>query len=152
MRLSRTTRYALRALVHLAKNGGDRIPAGELSRELDLPENYLSKTLHALAREGLLDANRGPGGGYRLASPPEEITLYDVLEPFETLDAERECVLGRPECSEENPCPAHSQWKEVAQEVAAFFRETTLADAVGDRPTIPRDPLPTDAPRGEGDN
>lgn len=152
MRLSRTTRYALRALVHLARHGGKRIPAGELSRELDLPENYLSKTLHALAREGLLDANRGPGGGYRLASPPGEIALSDVLEPFETLDAGRECVLGRPECSEEDACPAHAEWKDVANEVAAFFRETTLEDVVGDRPTSPRDALPTDAGREGSEN
>lgn len=152
MRLSRTARYALRAAVRLARNGDERIPAGELSRELDLPENYLSKTLHVLAREGVLDSIRGPGGGYRLASPPEEVSLLDVLEPFETIDANRECVLGRKECSEENPCPVHEEWKRVADRVAAFFRETTLAEVVGDRPTTPLDALPTDAPGEEADN
>lgn len=152
MRISRTARYAIRAVVQLARTGGDRVPAERLSRELDLPENYLSKTLHALAGEGVLDATRGPGGGYRLAVPPRDLPLLRIVEAFETLDANEECVLGRPECSESNPCPAHEDWKEVAGAVAAFFRETTVADVVGERPTGLGDHLPTDAGGGGREN
>lgn len=152
MRLSRTSRYALRAVVHLARSGGERIPAGKLSSELDLPENYLSKTLNALAHGGILDAARGPGGGFRLVRKPDELPLIEVIEPFETLGAGQECVLGRPECSEEDPCPAHEDWKRVASRIEAFFRETTVGDVVGDRPTPPFDALPTDAPRRESDD
>ena len=139
MRMTRTSRYAIRAIVELARQEGERVSAERLSRELDLPENYLSKTLHALAREGLLDSNRGPGGGYRLALPADELTLLEVIEAFETLDASRECVLGRKECSEENPCPVHGEWKEVAAPIVRFFRRTTVEEAagggVGERPT-----------------
>lgn len=156
MRLTRTSRYAIRAVVELARQGGERVVAEELSRELDLPENYLSKTLHALAREGVLDANRGPGGGYRLAVPADELPLMRVIEAFETLDASRECVLGREECSEENPCPVHGQWQEVVAPIVTFFRRTTVGEAagdeVGDRPTGVLDQVPTDAPSGGGDH
>lgn len=131
MRMSRTARYAIRAVVQLARTGEERVAAETLSRELDLPENYLSKTLHLLAREGLLDSTRGPGGGYRLAVPPGELPLLRVVEAFETIGANRECVLGRPECSESTPCTAHEEWKQVADRVAAFFRETTVEDVVG---------------------
>lgn len=143
MRMTRTSRYAIRAVVELARHGDERVSAEVLSAELDLPENYLSKTLHALAREGLLDSNRGPGGGYRLAVPADELPLIDVIEAFETLDASRECVLGREECSEENPCPVHGEWKEVAAPIVTFFRRTTVGDAVtgdvGERPTAALD-------------
>lgn len=139
MRFTRTSRYAIRAVIELARSGDERVAAETLSRELDLPENYLSKTLHALAREGILDASRGPGGGYRLAMPPDEVSLMDVVEAFETLDATRECVLGREKCSETNPCPVHQEWKQVAGPVAGFFRRTTVSEAaggsVGERPT-----------------
>lgn len=131
MRITRTSRYAIRAVVELARRGNDRISAETLSRDLELPENYLSKTLHALAREGLLDSNRGPGGGYRLAVPPDDLPLMRVIETFETLDASEECVLGREECSEENPCPVHSEWKEVAAPIVKFFRRTTVGEAAG---------------------
>ena len=143
MRMTRTSRYAIRAVVELARHGDRRVSAETLSTDLDLPENYLSKTLHALAQEGILDSNRGPGGGYRLAVPAEELTLMEVIEAFETLDASRECVLGREECSEENPCPVHGEWKEVAVPIARFFRRTTVGDAVagnvGERPTAALD-------------
>ncbi len=132
MRMTRTSRYAIRAVVELARHGGDRVSAETLSRDLELPENYLSKTLHALAQDGLLDSNRGPGGGYRLAVPAEELPLIRVIESFETLDASEECVLGREECSEENPCPVHSEWKEVAAPIVKFFRRTTVGEAAGD--------------------
>lgn len=149
MQLTRTSRYAIRAVVELARHGGDRVAAETLSRDLGLPENYLSKTLHTLAREGILDANRGPGGGYRLAAPAAELPLLRVIETFESLDASRECVLGREECSEENPCPVHDDWKEVASPVARFFRRTTVEEAaggsVGDSPTEVLDQIPTDA-------
>ncbi|MDP2498205.1 MAG: Rrf2 family transcriptional regulator [Candidatus Palauibacterales bacterium] len=143
MRMTRTSRYAIRAVVELARHGDQRVSAETLSRELDLPENYLSKTLHALAREGLLDSNRGPGGGYRLAVPADELPLLRVIEAFETLDASRECVLGREECSEEHPCPVHDEWKDVAAPIVTFFRRTTVGDAVaedvGERPTAALD-------------
>lgn len=139
MRLTRTTRYAIRAVVELARHEGDRVAAETLSRQLELPENYLSKTLHVLAGEGVLDSSRGPGGGYRLAVPADELPLMRVVEAFETLDASRECVLGREECSEADPCPVHEDWKEVAGPVASFFRRTTVGEAaggvVGERPT-----------------
>lgn len=132
MRMTRTSRYAIRAVVELARHGDRRVSAEALSTELDLPENYLSKTLHTLAGEGLLDSNRGPGGGYRLAVPAEELTLMEVIEAFETLDASRECVLGREECSEENPCPVHGEWKDVAAPIVTFFRRTTVGEATGE--------------------
>lgn len=78
-----------------------------------------------------------------------------VIEVFETLDASRECVLGREECSEESPCPVHDEWKEVAGPIATFFRRTTVGEAagedVGKRPTGVFDQVPTDVFRGEGD-
>lgn len=132
MRMTRTSRYAIRAVVELARHGGQRVSAEALSRELELPENYLSKTLHSLAQEGLLDSNRGPGGGYRLAVPAEDLSLMRVIEVFETLDASRECVLGREECSEENPCPVHGEWKDVAAPIVTFFRRTSVGEAAGE--------------------
>lgn len=136
MQVSRTARYALRAVVQLARFGNERVAAETLSRQLDMPENYLSKTLHVLGAEGILDASRGPGGGYRLAVPPEELSLLRVVETFEPVDAERQCVLGRPECSDSDPCPVHDDWARAADRVVAFFRETSVADAAGERPPV----------------
>jgi DNA-binding IscR family transcriptional regulator len=51
-----------------------------------------------------------------------------VVEPFDPISGERRCLLGRPQCSDANPCPAPHQWKSVSERVAEFFRERTVGD------------------------
>ena len=128
MILSQTAMYALRAMLHLAERPDDEpVRVGDIASALDVPRNYLSKILHVLARRGLLRSARGPSGGFSLADSPDRTTLLDVAELFDDMQENR-CLLGRPECRDDDPCPAHGQWKEVAAAVHAFFRNTTLAD------------------------
>jgi Rrf2 family transcriptional regulator, iron-sulfur cluster assembly transcription factor len=125
--LSRTAEYALRAVLFLADRG-EPTSVDLIAERLDVPRNYLSKILHRLAREGVLSSTRGQGGGFRLAVAPDRLPLLRVLTPFDTMTGERRCLLGRPQCSDANPCPAHRQWKSVSEQVAEFFRERTVGD------------------------
>jgi Rrf2 family protein len=126
--LSQTAEYALRAVLFLAVRGGAPASVDDIAARLGVPRNYLSKTLHRLAAEGVLASARGRGGGFRLAVDPGRLTLLRIVEPFDRLTGERRCLLGRPECSDRSPCPAHHQWRAVSERVAAFFRERTVAD------------------------
>lgn len=131
--LTNTGIYALRAMIYLAAREGEGpVRVDDVSAALDVPRNYLSKVLNALANEGMLNSLRGPHGGFRLAVPASELTLAAVLEPFEEIDEARSCLLGQGECDEANPCALHGRWSGVATEVAAFFRGTVLGDVVGD--------------------
>jgi Rrf2 family protein len=131
--LSNTAEYALRAVIHLAEHEGEGLVRVEdVARELDVPRNYLSKILHALVKRGILASLRGPRGGFRLAVPSSLVSLYDVVEPFDDIEARRTCLLGGQACGDDVPCAVHERWKDVATEVAAFFRETKLADVVED--------------------
>jgi Rrf2 family iron-sulfur cluster assembly transcriptional regulator len=126
--LSQTSQYALRTVLQLASlPRGDRGSAGDLARTVGIPANYLSKTLHQLARAGVVTGTRGKHGGFVLARPAHRITLAEVVAPFQEV-GERTCLLGRPACSDSRPCPAHEQWKAVAERVAGFFSRTTIAD------------------------
>ena len=98
-----------------------------MAAALEVPRNYLSKTLHQLARAGILESARGPRGGFTLAVPSEFLALRDVVAPFAPL-GERQCLLGRPRCLDGEPCAAHHRWKFVAEEIEAFFASTTIAD------------------------
>lgn len=129
--LSQTAEYALRAVVYLAEQADPGlIPVGEIAVALDVPANYLSKILHQLARAGVVESTRGPHGGFRLARPAELIGLADVIEPFDSLEHRRRCLLGRPECSDRNPCGAHERWKHVKNQTTDFFRDTSVADVL----------------------
>jgi len=134
--LSQTAEYALRAMVHLAREAPDdaSLQAEEIAEALDVPRNYLSKILHALARRNLLHSTRGPHGGFRLAGPPEELPLARIVEVFDPqlLAEDRRCLLGRSECSDEDACPAHEHWKRVSHTVRSFFYGTSLARLAAD--------------------
>jgi Rrf2 family protein len=127
--LSQTAEYALRAALQLAQQpDGEPVQAAELAARLRIPANYLAKTLHGLTRARVLTSARGKGGGFRLARPAARITLAEVIEPFDTLDGPRLCLLGRPECSDQNPCAAHWRWQAARQDAVRFYRATSLAD------------------------
>jgi Rrf2 family protein len=125
--LSQTAEYALRTVLFLADQG-EPLRAEEIARRLNVPRNYLSKTLHRLAQEGVLHSARGKGGGFRLAVPADRLKLLTVVAPFDGILAERHCLLGRPQCSDRNPCPAHHEWRTVSERVTAFFRDRTVGD------------------------
>ena len=76
------------------------LPAPRLAEYHGVPSAYLAKHLQALARAGVLETVKGPRGGYRLARPPAEITVLEVVEAIEPLvghrrDADRRFVLAR---------------------------------------------------------
>ncbi len=126
--LSMTSRYALRALAYLATHPDRQVFAHEIAAETDIPTNYLSKILHTLARQGLVKSGRGRRGGFRLALPPDRIVLKQVIAPFEDPEFPRDCLLGRPFCSDGNPCQAHASWKPISEQVSRFFETATLAE------------------------
>ncbi|UCF19946.1 MAG: Rrf2 family transcriptional regulator [Gemmatimonadota bacterium] len=129
--LSGTASYALRAVVYLASQPDPQpVRASELARAVDVPRNYLGKILHELVRAGILKSRRGKGGGFELAVPPEHLTLLQVAARFDRLSGRR-CLLGRPACSENNPCPVHARWRAVSLAIERFFDETTVADIMG---------------------
>jgi Rrf2 family protein len=96
-----------------------------------MPANYLSKILHALARAGVLESERGPNGGFRLARSPEELSLAEVMAPFEAIVEQRSCLLGRDQCSDEAPCRLHEHWKLASDPMIEFFKNTKIADLIG---------------------
>jgi Rrf2 family transcriptional regulator, iron-sulfur cluster assembly transcription factor len=80
MRVTTRTRYAIRALYHLAfHRPGEATQAKEIAEAQKIPLRFLEQILQDLRRAGLVEGRRGPRGGYALARPPAEISLADVL-------------------------------------------------------------------------
>jgi Rrf2 family protein len=129
--ISKTEEYALRAVVHLARDQTDGPRrTTEVAEAIDIPANYLSKILHRLGRHGVVASERGRHGGFRLGREASEITLADVVAPFGALEGRQRCLLGLKECSDEHPCGAHERWKIVRRATSEFFAETTVADVI----------------------
>ena len=127
MRLSKKTEYALRALFAIARafpndKAAQRIE--QLSKQENIPVKFLEQILLTLRHAGLLSSKRGVGGGYRLARPPAEITVGEVIRTLDgpltplpcavnvqETDAERQAGAvprrrdPRCTCPDERTCP-----------------------------------------------
>jgi Rrf2 family protein len=129
--ITKTGLHAVRAMAALARlPAGAFAGAGRVAQEIDAPPNYLSKLLKTLAREGLVESQKGLGGGFRLAKEPRRITLFDVVDVFEHLNRWSGCILGRRECSDLRACVVHDKWKKARTAYLQLLQTTTIADLV----------------------
>jgi Rrf2 family protein len=90
--LSSKARYALRALVELARVEGSQITAGDLAERADAPRKFLEAILLELARRGVVVSRRGKLGGYSLARPASEISFAEVIRVIDGPLAMAPCV------------------------------------------------------------
>jgi len=129
--ISQSSENAIRALTYLAQRAGpDFHLVRDMARELDVPAPFLSKILQPFVGRGLLESQRGRGGGYRLARPPSAITLYDIVDALEFLGAKRRCFLGQAVCSDERACPMHAFWSQSSTAFLSTLAEEKLEDVV----------------------
>jgi Rrf2 family protein len=129
--ISKSGIHAVRALIVLAGlPEGTYAGAVSIAEQIGAPKNYLGKLLQQLSREGVVLSQKGLGGGFRLARDARTISLLDAVEPMEQISRWSGCILGRPKCSEEQPCRIHDRWKVVRDVYLKLLTDTTIADLV----------------------
>lgn len=142
MRLTVMTDYALRLLVYVAKRPDRRCTIVEVAQAHGISEAHLMKVTHQLGIYGWILTARGRGGGIRLARPPGEIRLGEVVRSMETDFRLAECFGPGSACALTGDCRLAGMIDEALQ---AFFRSLdsrTLAQIVAAAPTPPTPPGP----------
>jgi Rrf2 family protein len=107
-----------------------------IARTTDAPASVLAQSLAGLVRAGILDAQAGPGGGYRLARPADSVTIYDVVVAIDPDDEEQRCVLRDGACSWEGACPFHAFLAQAQDRFIETLRGQTLADVLAAAPQL----------------
>jgi Rrf2 family protein len=134
LQLKPAARYALRGAAAVAAVWGtaDRyMLVSEAARREELPANFLAKIFQRLARRGLLESRRGPGGGYALTRSPSLIALADVLRAAqEESPAEKQCLLRGGRCRERGACLLHLEGREADTRFRRLLETTTLAQMI----------------------
>jgi Rrf2 family protein len=133
MKLSVRGEYAIRALLVLALNYGEEvIRIQEISRLQNIPKKFLEQILNDLKALGAVESRRGAAGGYRLARPPQHISLASVVRHVEGALAPVSCVSDRfyerCTCPDEARCAIRSVMGEVREAVVGIMERVTLAD------------------------
>lgn len=132
MILNQTAEYAFRAMACLAlchRDGPMR--ASDLSEKTNIPGFYLSKVMRRLVVAGLVDSQRGRGGGFVLTRPPEAIRFADILDAVDYTPDSGRCAFGFGQCSDHAPCPLHDAWTDLQRGFNEWASTRTLADAAG---------------------
>jgi Rrf2 family protein len=133
--LSRKSKYGLKALLVLAQEAGrGPILISELAARDAIPRKFLEAILLELKRHGLVQSQKGKGGGYFLRRPPAEITFGDVIRVLEGPLAMVPCVSQTAytkcaECVDEQTCGVRLAMKEVRDATARILDHTSLVDA-----------------------
>ncbi len=127
IRLTKAGEYGLRAVRYLVETGGDtRISIGDISVNKKIPEPFLRKLFKPLVQNGIINSTRGVSGGVRLARPPEEISVLEVVEALEGPLALNECLLEDVSCEFLDECGMHDVWEEAQAAMAKVLRSKNL--------------------------
>jgi len=134
--LSKKSKYAMSALIHLAKQyGKGPVLISDIAKEEDIPKKFLELILLELKNEGFLESKKGRGGGYMLGRPPDSISIGHVVRitdgPLAPLPCVSQTAYKRcDECRDEELCAIRHVMKEVRDSTARILDGTTLQDMV----------------------
>lgn len=123
--IPKTAEYALRAVVMLAREPQRACSADQIAHVTRVPRRYTHKVLQALVRAELVRSQSGPGGGYTLVRPPQELSLLDVIGAVEPIPRIRHCPLGLK--SHTSLCPLHRELDEACAATERAFARVTIA-------------------------
>ena len=133
--LSRKAKYALNALVYLAKQKDGPVPISQIVEAQNIPRKFLEAILLDLKNARVLNSKKGKYGGYTLNRPPEKIHMAEVMRLFDGAIALLPCVTFRfyercEECVDEETCGIRQVALEIRNETVKRLKAATLADII----------------------
>lgn len=131
MQITQHTDYALRVLIYLASNEERLATVQEIAERFDISRSHLTKVVNGLIHSGFVEGLRGKGGGLRLARPPAEIGVGDVVRQMEGEPVLVECFGAESLCVLSSNCRLKGALKSALQAFFAELDAVNLADLVG---------------------
>lgn len=130
--MSKKAKYAINAMVHLARKHGDGpITIRDIAEEENIPQKFLEAILLELKNAGLLSSKKGKGGGYYMIKETSEVTMADIMRLMDGPIALLPCVSYKhyercDECKDENTCSIRRVFFEVRNKTVDMLKEASL--------------------------
>ena len=132
---SKACEYGIRStiLILLYSLHDTRVGLGDIAREIQSPEAYTAKILQILVKSKIVRSVKGRHGGFEIDQEIiDTLVLKDIVEAIDGNQLLTQCCMGLPDCSDENPCPAHSKYKFVKSQLENMLMQTTVYEmAIG---------------------
>ncbi len=136
MKLSTKGRYAVMAMVDLARHGaGHPVSLADIAERQEISLSYLEQLFARLRKNELVRSVRGPGGGYLLGRGTEDVKISDIIlavdEPIRVTRCQPTSAVG---CkADRSRCLTHDLWEELGNQIHLFLRSVSLADVIENR-------------------
>jgi Rrf2 family protein len=149
MKISTRSEYGIRVLLALARaEGQEPVSLTSVARSERLPHAYLEQLVADLRRAGLVTATRGQAGGYRLARPPDQISLANAIRTLDGPLLEMPCAgVDSGERCDREPCSVHEAYERLFASIDATLGATTLAELAARAESAGRPPYSPDVRR-----
>lgn len=128
MQLTTRGRYAVTAVLDLAFHAEEgTMRLADIAQRQGISLSYLEQLFARLRREGVVSSVRGPGGGYRLARPQDQLSVGQIIDAVnERVDVTR--CGGKADCQHGDTCLTHYLWSELSENLQEFLHGITVAD------------------------
>jgi Rrf2 family protein len=126
---SKATEYALRATIYIAQRSTEEKKTGlsEIAKAIDSPQSFTAKILQSLTKNNkIVSSVRGPNGGFFMTEKAKKLPVRAILEAMGEDEILEKCALGLKKCSETKPCPMHSQYKAIKEQLIKLFENKTI--------------------------
>ena len=125
--IRRNTDYGLRAMINLASRAPrEAVSAKVLAAQEEVSYQLICKLLQKLQRAGYIKSLMGPSGGYRMAKPPSEVTLGEIVELLQGPVKINRCVTDDEACSRQHTCVVSESLKRIQRDLEKYMTTVTL--------------------------
>lgn len=126
--ISKTSKYAIRALIELANADDLQFTLiDDLARKTEAPSAYMAKLAKQLVRQGFLVGKKGRGGGVRISQLGREASFYDVCAATKDHIITEACFLSHRACSAKSACPFHNSWSAAKGSVITYLKQSKIS-------------------------
>ncbi len=136
MRLSTKSRYAVTSLLDMVMHSDEGpVSLADISQRQGISLSYLEQLFAKMRKNKLVISTRGPGGGYRLSQPPEQVNISDIIFAVDDkLEVSNKDAL--PGATNYEPCLTEQLWDELSQQISNYLTSISLADMINNQEVL----------------
>ena len=128
--ISKSCKYAIRASVFVASKAAEnlKLSVKEIAAEIEAPAPFTGKILQILNKNQIITSLKGPYGGFFCKQEQLQLPVLAVVNAIDGPSVFLDCVMGLHQCSDEHPCPMHSDYAKTRAAMLKSFEENTIGE------------------------